>query len=38
MAVARLQVALWGESLHAEAPAEVDGLEATLTVTERRWT
>lgn len=38
VAVARLQVALWGESLHAEAPAEVDGLEATLTVTERRWT
>lgn len=38
VAVARLQVALWGESLHAEAPAEVDGLEATLTVTERHWT
>jgi coenzyme F420-0:L-glutamate ligase/coenzyme F420-1:gamma-L-glutamate ligase len=38
VAVARLQVALWGEWLHAEAPAEVDGPEATLTVTERSQT
>ena len=37
VAVARLQVALWGEWLQADAHAQVEGLEATLTVTERHW-
>ena len=34
VAVTRLQVALWGESLQAQAPEQVEGLEATLRVTE----
>ena len=38
VAVARLQVALWGELLQAEAPAAADGLEVELEVTERRLT
>lgn len=35
VAVTRLQVALWGEGLRVEVPAEAAGLEQTLTVTER---